>query len=274
MAVGDRKLTQGTALTSLAAADKVYVVPNAGTVSWGYMAGSVLAGYSAFGGTIFPHASVTDGQFLKVSGGTVISATPTVSSVTDTQVTFTDNTTGNAGTASHGFMPKAPNSTLYEVSPKDGTWVQRIIYKSANETINTNAVLQNDDELLFAVAANEIYQLDLTVYITAANTTMDFKCGWTVPAGTTMLWAPLSTSTTADPAFWSVPVASTPVGLLTESSSYSLGTLAGTNGVVFRALVTVSSTAGNVQFQWAQNTSNASNLSVLKGSNIQLKRLA
>lgn len=41
----DRKLTQGTAIPSIATADKFYIVPNAGTVPWGYVTAGTVASY-------------------------------------------------------------------------------------------------------------------------------------------------------------------------------------------------------------------------------------
>lgn len=41
----DRKLTQGTAITSIAGADKFYIVPVGGTVPWGYITSADMANY-------------------------------------------------------------------------------------------------------------------------------------------------------------------------------------------------------------------------------------
>ncbi len=70
----DRKLTQGTAIPSIATADKFYIVPNAGTVPWGYVTSQVMAGYiSAGAGTaLYPTGAFVTGGYLYFNGGTVL----------------------------------------------------------------------------------------------------------------------------------------------------------------------------------------------------------
>lgn len=74
MAVEDRKATQGTAITTLAATDKFYIIPAAGTVPWGYITGANLAGYiSAGAGTaMYPTGAFVTGGYLYFNGGTVL----------------------------------------------------------------------------------------------------------------------------------------------------------------------------------------------------------
>lgn len=74
MAANDRKLTQGTAVSSVAYSDKMYIVPAGGSPPWGYVTPGQLANYISFGGTLYPIGTLTDGQYLKFSGGTVTSA--------------------------------------------------------------------------------------------------------------------------------------------------------------------------------------------------------
>lgn len=107
----DRKLTQGTAITALAATDKFYIEPAAGTVPWGYMTGANLHGYiSAGAGTaMYPTGAFVAGGYLYFNGGTVL---------TDS------NVLSAAGTAT---------LTNKRIPPRPGTATS-----SATPTINTD----------------------------------------------------------------------------------------------------------------------------------------
>jgi hypothetical protein len=221
------------------------------------------------GPTTLAMGAVSDGQFLKRSTTSVVGA-----AVLDSDLSTSDITTNNASTSKHGFLPKIPNTYLQHLSPKTGAWVPKVVYKSANETVNNNGTPQNDDELLWAVLANEIWQFDMTLYYTGVNTTADILYGWDVPSGTTMLWGAIAGGTVTDTSFMNVPVANSPGLMLAAAGTQSAASNNGTVGLKLSGLVTVSSTAGNVTFKWSQNTAGLTNLVVLKGSNIILTQLA
>lgn len=149
------------------------------------------------------------------------------------------------------------------------------VYKSADESINTSTVLQNDDALLWSVAANERWHFKILIYATdASNGVADMKIGWSVPASTTMAWASYFAPSGAYSGFQPVITTSVPVAVFTESTSHSFGTFNGNFMLIYEGVVFVSSTAGTVNFKWAQNTSNGSNLTVKAGSFLELVKLA
>lgn len=144
-----------------------------------------------------------------------------------------------------------------------------LVMKAADETVNNSAALQDDDELLCAVAANKRYLVEAFISLSAANATADFKVGWTVPAAAAMLWGPHATlSGTSNPARYWAPssTGSSPTALLTAAGSYSFGSAAVTGGVTFMGLASTAGTSGNIQLQWAQNTANVSDSKFLTGS--------
>lgn len=153
--------------------------------------------------------------------------------------------------------------------------------KTADESVNsgsTGTTLQNDDTLLVAVDANATYKVDLHLLASqAAAGAIDLKTAWTFPTGCTLdlivvaphtAWPPaVATDLETEWATWQ-NVTSSPSGTI------SFGTV---NGTVFsyhvRGTIRVGSTAGNLQFQWAQNTSSASNVTVKSGSSLVLSPL-
>ncbi len=126
----------------------------------------------------------------------------------------------------------------------------QIVVKSANETVNNSTTLQNDDHILFALAANTNYWFDLTLLLTSASANADYKFGWTVPAGCTMFWGVRTDPLTGT---WGASAATAAAfALKTEAETLSIGSVAGSHGAILSGIVRNGATTGNLQFQWAQ----------------------
>ena len=194
--------------------------------------------------------------------------------ITDAKLTTTDVTTNNASTTKHGFLAKLPNNYTSDVEGVGGTWSTRRIIKTSTTTIISDSTVNDDPHLVWAIGTgNERWNFLLTLYITAVNATMDFKCNFTYPTGTTILWnAFASQSGSPQSSSGVIATGTTAVAVLTEASTLAFGTLGGTQSVMLHGTVFGATTAGNIQFQWAQNTSDANNLSLLAGSNLILDR--
>lgn len=134
--------------------------------------------------------------------------------------------------------------------------------KTADQSMNTQTTPQNDTELLKSVAANTTYVVEGMVFATSTSVAPDIKVAFTVPTGATMTIgyvAGESTATRAD--FLSVSGTAggdIPIGANVVTCIKISGT------------VVVGSTAGNVQFQWSQFTSNGTNTTVKAGSFISV----
>jgi len=137
------------------------------------------------------------------------------------------------------------------------------VYKLGIETVNGSAALQNDDELFLTVEANAKYRFMARILFTS-NTTADFKFGFTYPSGATATYTLLGIASGG---------ASLSAFHQVESSG---GALEGGTGIACLMFGTwaISSTAGVLQLQWAQNTSNASNTQVLAGSFLELVKFS
>ena len=128
----------------------------------------------------------------------------------------------------------------------------KVVVKSQDETIDTDTVMSNDSELKFVAKANRNY----TVYFLLAynsGTTPDIKTAVAIPSGTARRvdddWASKIPIASAD---WTTPLLTT----------------GGAEDIFYQpiGLIKIGVTGGGVNLQWAQNTSDASDTTMLKGS--------
>lgn len=135
--------------------------------------------------------------------------------------------------------------------------------KTSDETVNGSAALQDDNELTVAVEASATYLLELHL-IQNSGATPGFKLSFSIPTGATWVSGSYNAgSSVANEQFGVMPL----VGLsgITGAGANSL--------LIVRSLITISTTAGSVTLQWAQNTSNASDTIVRSGSWLRLMRV-
>jgi len=154
-----------------------------------------------------------------------------------------------------GALPTIDNEVAikaYVDSRPIGLTFARII-KTVDETINNNDTLQDDNELFVALLANTNYSF-LLYLISISSAVADIKTAFSLPAGATG-----EILTNVMRAGGSVPMAD----ITTEDSHTSDGTNSLNS---FFGKVNMGGTAGNMQLQWAQNTAEVSNTSVLQGS--------
>lgn len=143
-------------------------------------------------------------------------------------------------------------------------------YKTADQTVTSSTTLVSDTALVVPVAANAVYWFMLTVlYKGGTLGAADLKPGWLVPSGTTLAGSTsgLGTGSTAVLAGYVTQAAWNPVAFGTDGGSINLSfTVVG--------VAVTSATAGNLQFQWAQNTSSATATTVMKGSSLAAWQIA
>lgn len=133
--------------------------------------------------------------------------------------------------------------------------------KTADETVNNSAVLQNDDHLFFPIGANETWIFNVDFDGNSAATP-DIKFAMTAPAGATCQYNFYLPTGIQNSRVTTCGTASTVLnGNATEQSYIGYGTI--TNGA----------TAGTVTLQWAQFTANASNTIGRAGSILKAYRI-
>jgi len=143
---------------------------------------------------------------------------------------------------------------------------RKTIRKTADEIVNNSATLQNDDHLVMAVGANEIWHFTFVLFTTAgANNTPDIKLLLTVPAGATGFWGihGLTTAATGVDGNGIMAGAASLDGLTTLSA----GVVASANSmIIIEGTIVNGGNAGNLQLQWAQNVATAVDTTVKAGS--------
>lgn len=182
--------------------------------------------------------------------------------------------------ASSATISRGKEGTVAREHLRDIPWVHATTnfdipvrrYKTANETINNSATLQNDDHLFFPIGANEVWVVEYNLFVSAVSATSDFKIALALPAGATSAMsivglAAAAASAEADAKFQSFTSAATALtaGIQADSSS---------NGFVrYQAYVATAGTAGTVMMQWAQATANASDTVLRLGSFLLAHRM-
>lgn len=140
--------------------------------------------------------------------------------------------------------------------------------KTADQSLTTQIVLQNDSHLFFSIPANEEWVSDFFIDAGAVLSTTGIQVAITTPAGATQnITAYLASGTSANALF----------GAKTTTSGTSLiNTVFGTTEGILTVSVWVlnGANAGTVQLQFAQSASSATALTFRKGSHMIAGRLA
>lgn len=144
------------------------------------------------------------------------------------------------------------------------------VVKSATEAVTNSATMQNDDELFAPVVANATYRVQLML-LYDAPTAGDIQIGWTGPTGATLTWTPGGAATSEGTSF-ALTSMNYQTRLITEIAAIGGSTSTGVMADVTGTLI-VGSTAGTLQFRWAQNTANATATNVRANSHLILTRI-
>ena len=137
--------------------------------------------------------------------------------------------------------------------------------KSANQVINSTTTFVNDADMRFSVAANSLYEFHVYLRYSTPNGA-DWKSSFTVPAGASAHFARYANDSggtfggNGDFADTDTPV----------SQGAGVGNIRTIN---FFGWLSVGSTAGNLIYQWAQNTTGAFNTVLYQNSYLTGRRI-
>lgn len=137
----------------------------------------------------------------------------------------------------------------------------------------SNTVLQNDSDLTIAMAAGGVYVFFGKIIYTA-STVADYQCTFAVISGaaafTESWWSAEIYTTTGGAAFTQPAV---PLALGTTAALGGQGT-AQNQWFGISGAVVMGATAGTLQYQFAQNTTDATNLNTRAGSYLLAWKIA
>lgn len=161
------------------------------------------------------------------------------------------------------------HSDLQALDVNDHTQYQRYAFvtKQVTETVNNSAVLQDDNELVLAVEANEVCRLHVELILNTWATS-DFKCTFTVPALATLYgtWnLRLGSSSTESYIFQRYDLTG---NIVIGGNADHTNVLLVIDGVYIGG-----ANAGDIQLQWAQNAAQANDTQVVQYSTMVKRRM-
>jgi hypothetical protein len=149
------------------------------------------------------------------------------------------------------------------------TWfIPLAVVKPGDESATSNTTLHNDAALVLPVAVSSAYEFSCYIFF-QAFAGGDIKWTWTGPAGITLVYDSLHNEGGGT----LLNASATTYGL--ASAGQAAGGGAGVNeAIVMRGTCVTGGTAGNLQLQWAQQTSSATATIVKANSHLVLRRIA
>lgn len=145
------------------------------------------------------------------------------------------------------------------------TGLPMIVRKPSDETVNNSIAFQNDDHLLFHGAANAIYYVEAVLRVTSPSVNSDLKVSYSKPAGATHEIQRGQEAAGVAPG-------SSPGGL--QTAGVSMGGSNSTYLVKVVGYITMGTTPGPVNLQWAQDTATVENTVVKANSFLSVTRIA
>lgn len=180
-----------------------------------------------------------------------------------------DGAAGAAGAAGPPGLPGDEGDSFFGVPGTAGAGTAvTFVRKATTESVTSNTVNQADDELTFAIGANETWVCEFVVLYDGAATA-DIKFALSAPSGATWSLGRAGQS----PADDTQPALAVFFDVATSTAGNSLG--CGTTGaattqyVRLDGIVRNGSTAGVVSLVWSQVTTNVSAVRVLSDSYLQ-----
>jgi len=154
------------------------------------------------------------------------------------------------------------NGKVKELQSGDDVGYKKVItrYKAARESVTSSTTLQDDDDFIFPVEANKTYVITANLTGSSANVSGGFKWIFSVPSGAS---GRVNINRAGATDFGGADVDMTTGGGATTNINT-------TQTITVRGYIIISSTSGNVVFQWAQHSSFATQTYLERGSIMML----
>jgi len=148
----------------------------------------------------------------------------------------------------------------------------KIKIKQIDESVTSSVTFQDDDELFLDIEPYAVYEIVLLAHFNSASSTPDIKATWTVSGDLAMLGMRtlLGQYTTTTSMVDSGHIRLTSYDNIAMTIPYGNdGTSSRNSPIHERFLIRAGAYGGRLQFQWAQNTSDATASIILAGSYIK-----
>lgn len=151
-----------------------------------------------------------------------------------------------------------------------------VAIKAADETVNNNGTVQDDDELIITPQTNSSYLVQLRLVYISTSGTPDIKFGFSFPAGANFSWSPVGMTPAAGNQDATNQAGYIRVTDTTSTATRTLGTLASAELLTAAplGLLTMGSTSGNLTLQWSQSAATAENTTLKAGSLMVATKIA
>lgn len=161
-----------------------------------------------------------------------------------------------------------------EIRDQFNARVMTEVQQGTDQALPNNTTTLTDSSLTFSATANARYWYRLMASF-RADTAADGKFAWTVPSGGAMSryqWG-LAAAGSGTAEGWSSVAMQLPASATTAVASAAIGT--STSAAYHEeGIIAISSTAGSVTFQFAQNTGHASAIELRAVSKLLYQRIA
>lgn len=147
-------------------------------------------------------------------------------------------------------------------------------YKTTNLTRASTTTLVDDPDLVLTLEANATYVVEMFIKY-ASVTAEQLKTAWTVPAGANGGRSRVGISSTVNDTTTGGPFGNVALGQHAFATTLTYGTRNSTANQVAAMEMgnVITTTAGTLALQWAQNTSGATGTIVAAGSYMRAKRI-
>ncbi len=134
------------------------------------------------------------------------------------------------------------------------------VRKSADESISSSTVLQNDDDLKVTLLDSRSYIIDGVMFVSSTESAPDLKLAFSAPSGANVA---ISYAHGADEGVLSSNVTSSRIMVPKDRAI----------AVRIQGTVVMGGNAGDLQLKWAQANSNATAITVIQGSYLRAQRV-
>ena len=199
---------------------------------------------------------VLDGTNVDITSAGAVTLTGNLTLSSDTNEGITGGGLTDCTTSTSKLLWSASSNQFS--CGTDNSGINTLVEKNADQVVNNSSTLQDDTDLNFTMAANTAYAVEASIRYTSTSAAPDFKYAFTIPAGATMnLLGQGFTNTTT-------------ISNCRINASGTACTLTGAVApdwtISIIGIVQTAGTAGDFQFQWAQNSANANDTIVKKNS--------